>query len=274
VTLSLNLVFGGPLVILGLALLLFLTPFVWLMLTRADVTSPFLFRGEIRQASGRVSAVRDTNARVNRRDVYEVEYEFAAEDGARRRAVSYLDGTAPAVGTGVAVEYPAGRPDVSRIVGGRRALFGMGVLVILLFFFVPLGMLYFSVRSGARARRLLRDGALAKARFLGSSETNTSVNDRPVMRLRYAFNGPDGLEREVSHNSSTPGELTDDKHEQLLYLPDRPEVTKLVDALPGSVVADENGELGNSGSGWKASLVLALLTLLSHGACAVLRFAR
>jgi hypothetical protein len=259
---------------IGLVLLLFLTPFLWGMAANADVTTPFLFRGPLAKVEGVVTAVSKTSASEGRSPIYEVAASYAAEGGAPLQSKSYVRAFPPKLGEAVTLEYPAGRPDVARIVGSRRALFGPGALMVFLFVLPALGLVLFAARSGARDVRLLGFGQLASARFVSSSPTGSSVNNRPVMALRFSFRGSDGAEHVLEHRTSQPEALTDESQEQVLYLPEAPERGRVVDGLPGSAIADERGELQGAGHGLKVALALALLVALANVACGVLRFAR
>lgn len=271
--LGLTLRIGGRLSIIGGVILLFLTPFVWLMGSHADLSSLWLFRGELGQVQGVVTAVKKTAASEGRSTISAVTASYTV-DGRALTSRSYVRGFSRAVGEAVELEYPAGKPEVARVVGGRRDLFGPGALVTLLAALPPLGLVVFGIYAGARDERLLRDGHLAKARFVGSTETGSSVDERPVMALRFTFRAADGSEHTLVHETSRPEELTDEKHELVLYLPDAPEKGRAVDGLPPTVVADESGTLSASGSGLKGALVLAILLALGNATCGVMRLAR
>jgi hypothetical protein len=116
------------------------------------------FRGELKSAQGRVTAVEPTDTyepgtRWARRDerarIVAVRYTFTAPDGTERVGVSYRPGSRLTVGTRVTVEYPVGRPEVSRIRGYRSAkidrlplalyiLAGTGAVLLAVGLFFPL----------------------------------------------------------------------------------------------------------------------------------------
>ncbi len=271
-SLGLTLRIGGRFSVIGGAILLFLTPFVWLMASHADVSSTWLFRGELQKVAGVVTAVKKTAASEGRSPISAVTATYTAE-GRALSSRSYVRGFSREVGAAVDLEYPTGKPEVARIVGGRRDMFGPGALVVFLAALPCVGLILWGVRTGARDERLLRDGHLAKARFVGSEDTGSSDDRRPVMAVKFAFRAVDGSEHTLVHETSRPEDLTDDKHELVLYLPEAPEQGRAVDGLPDSVVADENGALAVSGSGLRAALILALLLVVGNVACGAIRIA-
>ncbi len=95
-----------------------------------DVAAYTEFRGQLATARGRVVAVEPTGThepgirRGSRSDLNEivaVRYTFIDADRIERGGVSYRPGARPAVGATVTVEYPVGRPEVSRLRGYRTA---------------------------------------------------------------------------------------------------------------------------------------------------------
>jgi hypothetical protein len=97
-----------------------------------DFAAYTLFRGELRSARGAVTLVRPTGwyepgTRRVRRDagteIVEVAYSFVDSSGTTRSGVSYRPNVRLTAESQVTVEYPAGRPEVSRIRGYRTAMY-------------------------------------------------------------------------------------------------------------------------------------------------------
>lgn len=267
----LGLTYGGQLFVIGLFILLVLTPFAWMFGLNADVSGPLLFRGALAQVDGTVTEARKTAASEGRSTIWKVTARYTPPGAQPLSSTSYVRGFSKAVGDTVTLEYPAGRPDVARIVGSRRALFGPGAVIVFLVYLIVLLITVAAARRGARDARLLRDGVFVQARFLGATETGSSVDRRPVMALRFAFHGTDGAEHELVHETSRPAELTDEKRELVVYLPEAPQQGRVVDGLPDSVVADASGALAHTGSGLKMALGLAVLLALANATCGVVR---
>ncbi len=267
--------FAEPFGQVGWVLVAFGSIFFWAFAMNADATSWLVFRGDPPTALGTVTGVGDTRARENGQRVWTVAYSFRAGDGALRQGTSYVSGTAPKVGERVTVEFVEARPEVSRIQGMRRAMFGPGALFVSLFPGLGCLMVVFAFRSGRHKLRLLVEGKVASGKLVSREGTNVRVNRRPVVKLTYEFAADDGQRHRAVARTSLPEELTDEAREALLYLPDAPERAVLVDDLPKGVTADEMGELHLSRPALAVmALVLPLFTVLGNTACAVLRSSR
>lgn len=99
-----------------------------------DYAAYTTFRGELRTARGTVTAVGPTDTyepgvrsarsrRDERSRIVAVRYTFVGPDRVERTGVSYRPDSRLTVGAQVTIEYPAGRPEVSRIRGYRTATF-------------------------------------------------------------------------------------------------------------------------------------------------------
>ena len=264
---TLEVLLGGLGLQVGCALLVVGGLFAWVFVAQSDLFDLLRFAGPLERAQGTVLRVEGTGATVNEQVVRAVQYRFQDPQGAQREAVSYQTGATLTAGAPVTVEFPAGDPGTSRIEGMRRAEFPPAVAFVLLF---PLGGLIpalLSLRGGLRRAALLRHGRRAEGKLIGKEPTNTTINDRPVMRLTFAFQDDEGQEHTVEARSHRPEGLEDELSERILYDPARPAQATLVDALPG---AGQSTPLG----GWEAysargpllKLLLPLLALLVNGA--------
>jgi hypothetical protein len=271
--LRLQALFGGALSVTGFMVLALLSPVAWLFAGNADVLSPFVFRAGAERAEGRVQSIRKTSASEGERPVYEVGFSFRGPDGTQRLGASFVTGRHPAVGEAVGVEYLALRPDVARIEGGRLTIFGPAAVVSLIFPAIGAVLALLGVRSGRRRLRLLGEGQLASAGYLRQAPTNVTINGRPLLELTFEYKAADGSQHTVAQRTTEPGALTDERREQLLYLPAAPERATLVDALPKAVAVDERGELTAPGTAALAVLPV-LLALFVNAALFAWRFLR
>lgn len=269
-------VFGGAgcLSHVGWALLALMSSIGWVFAGNADAWSPLLFKTlATAQANGVVTAMRETRSSEGSTRVCEVSYRFTAPGGQERSGRSYVTGTAPHPGQRVIVEFLEALPAVSRIQGMRRGLFGPGAMVVLIFPAVPLGIVWFSVRSGVRMSRVLARGRLAAAELKSKKQTNT-VNRRPVMTLTFEFVAADGQRYGASETTTDTTALEDERRETLLYLPAEPTSAMLIDALPKAIQAGEDGGLRLESASALAVLVLPLLTTLGNAFAAYLMLFR
>lgn len=97
-----------------------------------DFAAYTLFRGELRSARGTVTLVSATGwhepgtprvRRDARTEIVAVTYSFVDSGGTARTGVSYRPNVRLTAESQVTVEYPVGRPEVSRIRGYRTAKF-------------------------------------------------------------------------------------------------------------------------------------------------------
>jgi hypothetical protein len=255
---------------IGFFLLLFSTPFFWLFAANADL-SGVLVRGQLTRTTGTVVRVTDTHASEGKVAVQRVEYVFRVAGSGERRGTSYVTGAAPRTGESVVVEYPAGRPRLSRIEGMRRSMFGPGALVALVFPLVGLVLAGFGVRHGMRRVRLLEHGSFALATLKSTAETNVRVNKRPVIAMCFEFTDLSGQRHEVVERTTDTAKLSDDRREAMLYDPERPSRAVVADSLPESVRVDEAGQLEAAGAGAAAAALVLPLLVLAANAWALLR---
>ncbi len=262
-----NALFGGGLAVVGWGLLLFSTPFFWMFAMNAELLAPIVLRATAAKSDGRITATESTGASEGKRPIYRVQYTYQVPAGSLRAGTSYVTGSVPGVGTELPVEYVPSWPSFSRMAGMRRGMFGPGAMMVVLFPAIAAGLVAFSLRSGRRWLRLLRDGRSAEASFVSEQPTNVRINGRVVQELTFEYLGPDGLRRTFTQRTTDPGELKDERRETVLFLPDEPDTARLVDALPAVAVADERGEIAVGQGLGVALLVLPLLVVLANGAC-------
>jgi len=227
-----------------------------LFLREADLTSWVRFRGDVAAVQGVSTGCGRTGASENRVPVFENRYAFEV-DGERRTGASFATGTCLRPGARVTVEVPAGRPDVSRIAGMRRATFGPGILFVAIFPAVGLAMVLGWWGYVRRHLRLLSRGRVAMASLVGEEETRVTVNGRPVMRMRFAFDTERGVRQEAVVKTPFAAALKDDPRELVLYDPARPERVIAWDVIEGAPRVDAAGQLLPTGTFLQLASVLA-----------------
>jgi len=265
--LRVNALFGGGLPVFGWAMLLFTTPIFWGFAMNADVLAPIVLGVSAATADGRVTAAEKTVSSEDKRPIYRVDYSYQVPAGPLLTGRSYVTGSAPRLGTELPVEYVPSWPRFSRITGMRRARFGPGAIVALVFPAVAAFAVGYSLLRGRRTLRLLREGGVAEATFVSQQATNVTINERVVQELTFEYVTPDGRRRTFRDKTTDPGELRDERRETILYLPDEPDTAIAVDALPKGVLVDEGGAL-TSGPGIRWAILAApLLVTVVNGAC-------
>lgn len=237
--------------------------FGWIVIFNVDLSFIYYW-GNVERVTGTITDSYETNVSINDEAVFVNSYRFTAADGRRFEDFSYATGRWHRDGDKVNVEYPAGKPHLSRIHGMQRKMFGpLG----LLFGLGPAAGLVFAYVRGRkilRTKYLLQHGRLSTGVLVDKEATGAEINDTPVYKLTFAFTSDDGREHHVVHKTHKTAALEDDNEERLLYDPLRPETALLVDTLPGLPDFNANGYIRQQ-SVSIASLILPMLTLGGHG---------
>ena len=84
----------------------------------------------------------------------------------------------------LAVYFATGQSDL------MKWMFWVGLLVTAIDVLAALAIAGLGVRSQARTAALEAHGVLALAQIIGMAETNTRINDRPVVKLNLRISGP------------------------------------------------------------------------------------
>jgi Protein of unknown function (DUF3592) len=231
----------NPFAQIGWFVLGFGSIFFWAFAGNADF-SFVTFRGVLDRASGVVSRVEDTRASEAKRRIYANHYQYSVA-GQTFDGVSYSSDSSLSSGDPVEVEYAAGAPGKSRIVGQRRALFGPGIVFVSIFPLIGLGIVYGATRYGSKRARLLRDGVFTTGTLKAKRPTNTTVNNRRVFELVFEFTARDGRKCEATARSSITDRLEDERQEPLLYDPEKPETAVLLDDAPTRPKFDDTGAM-------------------------------
>jgi hypothetical protein len=248
---------GGMLSGIGCLFLGFGMILVWVLADKGDYSSAFLMRGKLETAPAVVSAVEDTqysaggvNHRIRKRirkrregtPIFAHAYKFQS-GGRDYEGTSYRKGEGARVGDRVTVEFPAGRPDYSRILGMRRAVFDSAVAVTFVFPAIGLAMVLPGLWQCRKDIRLLARGEIAEGRLVNKEPTNTKVNNRTVYKLTFEFSGLNGQVQRAIAKTSFPEKLSDEGLERLFYDPRNPANSTLLDNLPGNQALTDRGEL-------------------------------
>jgi len=236
----------------------------------ADLFSWLQFQGELASVPGVIVECRATGASEggskHRRGtpIHANAYRF--EDGGEPfDGISYATGTCLEPGAPVTIEHPPGRPELSRIAGMRRSVFGPAVAFVLVFPLVGLLMVLASLRRGRRDLRLLAHGKLAMGTLLGMKATNVTINERRVMKARFAIVTEQGVRQEVEVKTTNPEVLEDEPQERILYDPADPRRAVAWDLLPGATSLEAAGQI-RAGNPFRALLLLVppALAVVAH----------
>ena len=237
--------------------------FVWSFAGHADY-SFIEFYGERGRALGVIDSVQPTSFTVDNARVMANGYEFSA-GGRTFHGVAYSTGSAAAPGQKTWVEYIAGKPQMSRIAGMRRAAVTPWVLVVVVIPLVGIGLVGFAWGGGRIENQLLRDGILTTGVLKEKTATNTSVNNARVYRMTFEFTARDGTRHKLTSFTNAPHRLSDEAREPLLYDPQTPERAYLLDNAPSRPKLDGGGELLGRPVAAFFKLIIPVIVLALNG---------
>jgi len=257
---TLTLLFGGWLNQIGWGVAAFGGVFAWIFAANADVTSLIYFRGEVHTVAGTVTGVEKTafstggsgrrRSRSSRRKgkpIYEVRYRYSPAADISREGRSYFthtsSSTEPNVESDVVVEYPADRPDISRIEGMRCKPFHPALSLIALVPAVGLILCLRGFQCGVMNVGILARGRPAMGKLINKRETGATVNKQRVWALTFEYKDENGQTHETVVKTHHEEHLTDEDAERLVYDPGRPSRAVLLDGLPGTPGLNEMGNI-------------------------------
>jgi hypothetical protein len=262
-TTALALLFGGFPVQFGAGLFVFGMIFWWMFGAQSDATSWYRFSGDLARVRGSAVAVEDIGISEGGGEdspgtpIYKVRYSFEPAEGGYVRGHCYGTGMHLAPGTPVDIEYVPGDPGTSRIVGSRKRPLDMWALFVAVFPGIGLTLMFFGLRSNARALQLLRVGKQARGRLVDKQPTNTKINNQMVYKLTFEYVDEAGQQHRISDKTHHTHLVEDEQTEHLFYNPRNPSEGKLVDVLPGRPKVEPDGSIGWAGVG--STAIRALL---------------
>ncbi len=272
-----SLYFGGIVAQMGWFFFGFGMVFVWIFVLNSDIAALWQFSGPIQTVDGSVTATHETSYSeggdedTDGTPIYEIAYRFTDETGVMHDGVCYRVGWGPSPGKPVKVEYPAGRPELSRIEHTRRKPFGWFVVFTLIFPVIGLCMAAPRLACGPRISRLLRWGRLGAGDLVDKAITPVTVNNCRVYKLTFEFTDIAGRIHRAATKTHEVERLEDDASELLLYDPMRPGRAVFLDNLPGRAQIDDHGYLIGLGMRGLAVLALPVVSVVAHAVVAWLR---
>lgn len=284
---KLGVILGGMYTQSGFFLVGFGMIFVWAITMKSDLMDWYRFRDPLDIATGTILYSKKTGwsdesrFSVNgnsehRKDtpIYAIYYSFVGPDGIEYTSVSYKRGMALQKDLKVKVEYPQGKPEISRIIGMRAHPLGPAALFLVILPILGISTIIHGLRKGIIAQRLLKIGWQTTGRLQSKTIIAGKLGMKhSIYKLTFEFTNEDGIIYEAICRTRLPEKLEDEAEEPLLYDPVRPSNAVMLDALPGSPRIDENGNI-KAGSLSKTLLcfVLPVLTVMGNVGYIFIRF--
>jgi len=177
------------------------------------------------------------------------------------------------IGEKVTVEYPQGKPQISRIKDMQRRPVGLSGVVPIVFPLLGLCLIIAGIRKAIKACRLLAIGEQATGRLKSKVKTSMTVGGgrhgrggKPVYKLTFEFTTPQGHKYHVLAKTHEVEKFEDEAEEPLLYDPMCPSYGVMLDDLPGGPRIAENGNIRvRSPVNTIKSLIIPLATVVGHG---------
>ncbi|MEM7232895.1 MAG: DUF3592 domain-containing protein [Planctomycetota bacterium] len=213
--------------------------FFWLFVVPCEIWTIARFAGDLETAEGTVLFSEFTKVMENERTVHAIHYTFEVDSkpyqGTSYQARSSKDGTS------VTVEFPKGSPGSSRIQGMRAAPNSWPFVFAGIFPFAGFFMVFFRLRRGLRAWKLLRSGEQGVAVLAEKKSKDMEINGQRVYEISFLFDTPQGANQVVKATTHRAERLEDDEEEVVLYMADDPSYAMLLDDMPGAPSIDDHG---------------------------------
>lgn len=246
--LRLRLLFGDWLSQVGWAIFGLTMLVVEPMLFHTDFTSWYLFNGPLEHVAGKVTLVEWAGVSADdERDIYEFRYTFRY-DNDTYEGRSYKQ-SGPKPGQDTTVEFPSGRPNLSRIAGMNRDAASIAELLLCLVFPVT-GVLLASSRlpRAFRCCNLLATGMVANATLAGGEvrEANFFILLRAWRlppKLSFIFLDQNGMQRKICIRSSFCEKPLDHRNRAVLYDPSNPDRAVLFEEFDAKPRMDDHGRI-------------------------------
>jgi len=185
-----------------------------------------------------------------------IDFTFAV-DGSSHRGTSYACEQPPSIAAALTAEFPRGRPDRARLRGMSRFKDNTSQMPLLLLA-IGIAILVVTTLPGRRALVLLSRGAVANGRLVDRAKTEVAINRQTVYRYTFEFESADGSKHHAVARTSLTHAFHEGRAEQVLYLPDNPDVATLLEHLPLKPRVRDAGTVEPRPAGWAVAYLLAV----------------
>lgn len=192
-----------------------------------------------------ILSVRQTNVSENKVQVYQYRFRYQVGNGLPLEGACYTTGKRWKGGDQLLARYLPDQPAVACLEGARLSNVSTWVILMLcILAAVGLMIVIVTVVSGVRRIQLLRHGEITGSKTISVAPTGATINKVRVMAYSYQFQDRSGILRQGTSKALPTGRVGDEAREPILYLPDRPDRSLLVDSikLPSPLRVNEQGE--------------------------------
>lgn len=272
----LNAYLSGPLSQMGWAFLAFSLCFFWAFGADTAIWEASLTVRSWGRTSGTFLGSGATSLSINHKRVYAGRFRYQVL-GENYEGVSYSSQQSflrsASTSQELKIEYLESDPEVARIVGTRLSRSPL-FIVLPLGLFLGIGVAFagYGLYRGRRRHHLLERGRLTVGRRASKEATSTRVNEQRVYRFTYRYRDEMGRLFEAEARSHKTKRLEDEELERILFDPNDPQVSEVVDSFGYHLLIDHLQGKVHGDSGIPGSAFLPALTILGHGAVFVTRW--
>ncbi len=263
--LTLQMLFGGVASQVGWVILAFGSIPFWVFVWNADLTTWRFPADRCAQTTGEVLGCEKTSfseggsKHRSGTPIFRSSYRYTV-DHRTFESASYAKGVCAAPGP-ARIEYLPGQPEISRIPGMRRNVFGPDTIFLALLPLAGLLVAGIGLVRGRTSARMLAGGVPVSGKLVETKATAMRSNNRTVYQMTFEYTAHDGVTRRTTARTNEPGRFEKQEAQTVLYDPDHPGRAVLLNALPGKIALDESGQLQARS---RAFLILPLLAILGN----------
>jgi hypothetical protein len=240
-----NVLFGGFSIQFGSVFFWFGMIFVLLFVGQSSAIHWFNFEGRWVETEGLLLEINDGDGAINDEPLYEYVFSYSA-NGQSFTGQSNATFSGEKETTIVRIEYKAGNPIRSRIIGMRSELFpAWVVLLVLVFPAIGFAFLFFGFKENLKALKLLRIGTFTRGKMLSYEATNKMINDETVYAYKFEFHANNKMYIAECETHLTE-RVEDEETEKVLYDKIDPTFNLVYDAMGAAPNIDRSGRIEQS----------------------------
>ena len=143
----------------------------------------------------------------------------------------------------VTISVSSTDPLISRIKGLRRSIHSdWAAYFIIVGLFSSITGIIKGVLESKKWAHLLSFGSVTYSHLVSKVKTNKEINEEPVYDLTFKFKDKNNIEYFHELSTHKIEKVTDDEFELLIYEPENPEKSVLIDYLPFNIKINPDGE--------------------------------
>ncbi|TAG42364.1 MAG: hypothetical protein EAZ31_06255 [Cytophagia bacterium] len=176
--LTIKILFGNVITQLGWGVVVFGQVFFISFAMQADFSDFYLGKNSPK-TKGKIIEINNTNARINKRFIYEFHYEYEVKTK-KLKAFSYSTNKDIQVNDIVNIEYMNNKPEYSRIEGMQQKTFPIYAISLVIITLVGITIVVINLLKQIKNIQLLKTGIITKGKFIKMEPTNVKVDNQSI----------------------------------------------------------------------------------------------